>query len=512
MSEITDFYVSWQGCAAFGANNVRLKTLEPEYIRPTDISGCVLWLDANDGSTVLTNDLLQVQSWVNKGTLGGKFDVSGGVLLEYGTTTVNGLNVVTFPENGFMQGNYQFNFQARSVFFVSRENTTPLSVANPWLSSDTTNGMEVFSIRNGSTIYFIGKHPSPVPSLAFDASNIPLQTPVLVEFVVASDISNNWMGLNGDQYPAVYEVAAAGFNTNPDTYYLGGYFSGATVASAQDMCEVIVYNRAVSPAERRDIEEYLKAKWGLPASPPPAPPVPFVPTDISGLQLWLDAANSSSLSLSGSNVSSWSNLGSAGTTFTAGSNTASLYVDKDSFSYVEFPTQTTLEAYFQLPYYSRTAFAVFQNLTSLDTISYPYENLMDTSAYAGRQLGINYDSNTSNYYMAMCQQGINCPSAGPLPSPLAVGGTNLAIWGCDSNTYLSNYCAFNGLSNANTSTDGGNLFNTNPIPFSIGSPVTDSPSFRVAEILEYDSLLSSSNISTVANYLVTKWAISSFTA
>ena len=77
MSESTDFYVSWLGVGAFGANGVRIRDQEPPIFRPTDISGCVMWFDANNNVAVTYNDLLQVSSWSNLGTIGGQFDVSG---------------------------------------------------------------------------------------------------------------------------------------------------------------------------------------------------------------------------------------------------------------------------------------------------------------------------------------------------------------------------------------------------------------------------------------------------
>jgi hypothetical protein len=112
--------------------------------------------------------------------------------------------------------------------------------------------------------------------------------------------------------------------------------------------------------------------------------------------------------------------------------------------------------------------------------------------------------------MTLCQQGLNCPAAGEIPA-LSLGGYNLAIWACDSATTDSNYCSFNGGSNLNISTDLGNLFNTSNISYEMGSPVSGSPEFRIGEILEYDSYLTTAQVSTVADYLVQKWAISSFT-
>jgi len=242
----------------------------------------------------------------------------------------------------------------------------------------------------------------------------------------------------------------------------------------------------------------------------PLDPVVFVPTDISGLYVWLDAANATSVTtdLSG-NISSWSNLGSVATAFAPGSNLVSYATAPNGSNIASFPGGATLESYFQLPYLTRTCFVVFENASDLTSISYPYVNLMNTSASGGRQVGVSYDSVSRAYYTSMCQQGFNCPAAGPI-SNVEVGGLNLAIWGVDSNTYTSSFAYYNSFSNVNTSTDVPNLFNTNPIPYYIGSPVSGSPDFRVAEVIEYDSLLDSGQISTVTNYLVRKWTISAF--
>jgi hypothetical protein len=52
-----------------------------------------------------------------------------------------------------------------------------------------------------------------------------------------------------------------------------------------DYCEVIMYNSALSSTDRAAVENYLTNKWGIPISPFPR----------EGLQLWLDAADASTL-------------------------------------------------------------------------------------------------------------------------------------------------------------------------------------------------------------------------
>lgn len=229
------------------------------------------------------------------------------------------------------------------------------------------------------------------------------------------------------------------------------------------------------------------------------------------MSIWLDANNVSSITVDGSNqVLTWSNLGSVSNTWSNDSNYATYGQDSNNNYVVSMPSATSLTTYTTLPYYSRSQFVVFECVDDVTTLTYPYVNLINGQATDAFQSGVSYDSNAVVYYTTVCQNGTNCPIVGQIPS-IPVGGYNLAIYVIDSNSSTNTLTYWNGGSNLNTSTDIGNLFNQNPVPYIIGSPVTDSPDFRLAEIIEYDNVLASSNISTVASYLVNKWAISSFT-
>jgi hypothetical protein len=86
--------------------------------------------------------------------------------------------------------------------------------------------------------------------------------------------------------------------------------------------EVIVYNTALTTPQRQQIEGYLAWKWDLRASMPATHPFrsilpSFLPTQVSGCALWLDAADSSSMTLSGSNVTQWNDKSGNGRHATA---------------------------------------------------------------------------------------------------------------------------------------------------------------------------------------------------
>jgi hypothetical protein len=92
------------------------------------------------------------------------------------------------------------------------------------------------------------------------------------------------------------------------------------------MCEVLCYNDALSTLQIQQIEGYLARKWGLNSSVAVGhpyrfglPPLTagFTPRALTGCALWLDAADASTLTLSGSNVTAWADKSGNGRTATA---------------------------------------------------------------------------------------------------------------------------------------------------------------------------------------------------
>lgn len=510
--------ISWLGNAEYGVAGTRLQEGNPVVFRPPDISGLQVWLDANNGSAVYANGFGTVESWFNQGDLSGNFDLSGTADVRYGDNRVNGLNVVTFNANAFMTGTFAMNFQPRSLFIVSRRNT-PIDTSGgiglfTWLTGDVSGAIEtgiLYDVSANNFQYIVSKHPGFSVELDFLTSTDTTGYSELATFVNSStDLSANYVALNGVAQTPIYQALASGYYTGAASYFIGNYFGGQTLANDYDLCEVVMYDSALDATQIALVEEYLISKWAVTSPPAPIPPIaPFTPQDISGLYLWLDATQS--ISTTGANeIVSWSNVGLAGSSLDSNTSTCYLSTTYNGSNIVHIPSESYIEGYMQFPYNTRTTFAVFESVTDLSGIAYPYINLLNTGTEGGRQIGFDFSIPPSTA-MALCQQGLNCPASGYVSSNPVLSGMNLGIWALTSNTPINNFCSFNTLSNVNTSTDVGNLFNTNPIYYNIGSPVVGSPSFNVAEIIEYDSYLTNGQISTVANYLVNKWAISSFT-
>ena len=149
---------------------------------------------------------------------------------------------------------------------------------------------------------------------------------------------------------------------NAYVYYSNGWFQSGTLSVGNNghLCELIFYNGTLTTTQRQQVEDYLGWKWGLqgkfPATHPyafssnlpgynvslpaitqlafssnslsgysgPLPTItqmiytPWLPTQIPGLSVWLDAADTTTIILSGTNVSLWKDKSGGGRNATPG--------------------------------------------------------------------------------------------------------------------------------------------------------------------------------------------------
>jgi hypothetical protein len=513
--------VSWLGNSSYGVAGQRLAAPQPGGFNPVDISGLRLWLDANDSSTINANEFGTIRSWTNKGDISGNFDLSGTADVRYGEDFVNGLNAVVFNADAFMTGTFAFNFQQRSLFIVSKRNTIIDSSGGigffTWLTGDTSGQLEsgiLYDVSNSTFGYLISKHPGFAVELAFDTQTDTTGQAELVTFVnSATDLSANYVSLNSQQQNLSFSALASGYATSNLNCFLGNYFSGTTLANDYTLCEVIMYDTALDATNIALVEGYLMTKWAITAPPTPVPPAPvFSPTDISGLQVWFDSTDSVVLDLSG-NVGSWSNKGSSSGLALPNYGTTSLITDIDlnnqqvvAFSNADMIWNTTLN------YQDRTQFVVSKVTSDMSGAAYPYCAFINNFTYdsnaGGVQTGVSWDSNTNLFQYTMCQNSFNCPivydtSANPINIPF------LAVFVNDSVDLSNNAFYLNNSSNLNVGSNLGNLFWTSNADYYLNNANggSNGQNQHLAEIIEYDSVLSSSNIAQVTSYLSDKWGL-----
>ena len=289
--------------------------------QPTQINGCYVWLDASLQNNFTFSSGSNIATWIDR---------SGN---SYSATAANNPTYDSITKRvRFLNSSSQYmsntaaplNLAQRSFFFVI-EDLTYIAVGgympmipNPTSGTDyqTTNGL---SIENNTGFKFYGN------SGGYDNRIAGAAAPN------AKGIYSEVFGsLSGITYLNGTAGGTSNANYTPGTsvgYALGGRWANGIAAPYINAYyyEVLVYNTVLSVTQRQQIEGYLAWKWGLQGSLPsthpykntpvyaqaPFPLVPripymtnqyFNPNSITGCSLWLDAADSSTVALTGSSV------------------------------------------------------------------------------------------------------------------------------------------------------------------------------------------------------------------
>jgi len=276
---------------------------------PLSILGCGLWLDAADSSTITGTS--NVTAWRDKAsalTLSG----SGSTY-----TSVNGYPTITFNGNQFASttnlpyekvctSNANFTtFIVQSTSSSSAVNGIPFTI----YITDNVRRLAVFSNGGGSGGIFIDGASQGSPRLGGITQT--LNTSQLLT-ITRKNITTMTVRLNGSQVSSADFPGAINFISS-NSYFV--YISHSTGPWSGNMYEIIHYNRDMSDSEIQQVESYLTKKWGqssLPTNHPYKSAAPkyedpvFLPTLITGNQLWLDAADISTITYgTGSSVASW---------------------------------------------------------------------------------------------------------------------------------------------------------------------------------------------------------------
>ena len=280
---------------------------------PTTISNCSLWLDAADSSTITLSGSAVTQ-WNDKSGNGGHatqstsgnrptFTGSGvifnaassqSLLLNTPFTSTHSIYIVATPTS------------ASQVYLFGRNYTGGGGSSPSMIINYTGTSLEYYSGNDGTT-----------------RSTYASPTSTFIAGYVRTYGSSLLGRYNGSQI-----FSAGGPTSEPSSIAWGGLGQAGVGAGfyTGTIYEFMIFNTAaLSTTQCQTIEGYLAQKWGLTSSLPAGHPgrtsriyrsdylVPnrlkptpyytqFSPRQILGCSLWLDAADSSTITLSGSNV------------------------------------------------------------------------------------------------------------------------------------------------------------------------------------------------------------------
>ena len=502
---------------------------------PRSIPGLGLWLDAADSNTI-TVTAGNVSSWMDKSSNGITFS-NGALTGRRGPTrevTQNGLDVLTFRANGGTDVSGQFLSSTRTLTFDCNTHTICM-VHRPTITTAIgwgDSGVTVFSNETMGRVIF----PFPL-----SASGSAYTNNTGSDYLFTNDVSTAYNLLIANIGPQSARVFRNGVQTSPAAsgggqfFYASVYDASVTIGAraaisnffSGTLAEVLVFpRRSISPIEQFQVESYLAWKWGLqsnfpqtyPFSSNPALQRQFTPIDIPGCIVWFDAADTATLTTSGTNVTSWRNKGILGISATSpvGTISTGYTFNTSPLNTLQFPGGsyfTASNVVTTTP--DRTQFFIF----TVTSYGDGYSRIFASSTGTGnRQSGFNAwnrDTNTINLFPAAHSAtdyvaiAGRAPYSGTLPydgTPFIVGIRHSASSGLGYVQGLSNSISINGLDvslTTNRKLSFGYFVGSDTFVLGTGPGYANVQ--RIGEVIQYDRALTDSEMRRVEGYLCWKW-------
>uniref|UniRef100_A0A6C0JN90 Phage tail collar domain-containing protein n=1 Tax=viral metagenome TaxID=1070528 RepID=A0A6C0JN90_9ZZZZ len=284
---------------------------------PTSLTGCLLWLDANDTTTI--NASISPSQNITKTTATNTIwnDKSGNSRNMTQSTTssaptygvmANGMLGLSFKGNKYMTNTTIPFPTSYSVFAVGcgtgtgygriLNGNTTTNDGNLFMGADTTGSYYASFVGNGGSWNDANAN----------VTNYNCNSLCLME-MTNNNTSNGLIPyFNGiAQTPkngttVAFTGLSVGLSYNNGDQYWNGY-----------VCEIIIYNSVLSTSNRQLVEGYLANKWRFNSSLPKTHPyynypqitAGITPSSIANCVLWFDANDSSTISMSSSKVSEW---------------------------------------------------------------------------------------------------------------------------------------------------------------------------------------------------------------
>ena len=294
------------------------------YFKPTSITGCSVWLDASD-TTTITSSSGTLSQWRDKSTNALVMGQLASTAFPTVSTAVspNGLQTVNFTSSQSLAstGNLTLNGPI-SIFIVfnAPSGSSMFFLEHGFSGSGTTLASGFYIFGGNGTYWDLKRNGTErcasigtVGSAVF-SNNTWYQTG-FVDADTTTNTSDLAITRNGSSLTPSWYNAGQGLGSVATGSYSAPFYINPTthVATATYYGEIIIYNAALSVADRQKVEAYLSQKWALTSSLPAGHPgvnsilyrssIPtpvkvtgynsvsytFAPMQISNCQLWLDS-------------------------------------------------------------------------------------------------------------------------------------------------------------------------------------------------------------------------------
>jgi len=504
--------------------------------------GCQLWLDATDNSTITTSGV-NITRWNDKSGTGN--DMLPWTTFSNATIASNfqnNLNVLNFSATGVYQGTISNGPYPSDVYLV-------MALKNTTTHADV---ITVYSSNAGATFNSLtfGEHTA---SRWHNGSDGFARTPNTVapsnetstSFLLMNwSISNNnyIIRRNGTQ---ISRTTSYTYTRPADSRFQIGYrinptvFSPATTAGPLRgyIGEIVAFNTQLGDVQRQQIETYLGLKWGLsnvisrlPIENPYLSLKPhlriFQPTDIAGCVVWLDGADLSTLTLSGTNITAWRDKTVFKNNVNSISGTAPTYNSNDSSVNFVASSGTFMRGTMSQTYSNSVSVFVVASIATQSTPAFPRLSMIGLSSTAnsiliGQQLYVNSNAPSVITYLSTntnpSGQGINIMT---LISNVNYNTRQLIT---NVSSYIGTTYTISTLLNGNPqntsvstrtgtfTASGGNVATYNKYSLAnypdAASTTGDSYNGKIFEYLVFNRVLTTAERQRVEGYLANKWGL-----
>jgi len=232
---------------------------------PSDIANLGLWLKADAGVTLVSG---AVDAWADQSGNARDFTAPAAGNRPAYSGTLNGLPVLTFDgTTDYLNGNAQALTLCNAltgitiIAVVDYGATAIQRVIGISATSSSSAGR--VSMGTSATEYDLGARRLDADSFTTISGGSPVLVPVIQSSTVRFSLGTGMIRVNG---ASVVDTSLTTAGTSQAGDSLRAVIGVGTVLSGflnGSLAEVIVYQRALSTAERASVERYLSVKWGI---------------------------------------------------------------------------------------------------------------------------------------------------------------------------------------------------------------------------------------------------------
>lgn len=500
---------------------------------PTQISGCSLWFDCTDSSTITLSSGSLTQ-WndksINKKNLTA---VSGYANATVSSAFQNGLNVFNFSGNGLYRTPGGSSVYPQDCYIVVALKSTTAHVDVLGMGdtgSDNFNSL-TFSEYSGSRWHNGSSGFSRTPNCV--SSTTETSTSFLImNWSIAN--GNFLLRRNGTQLVQTSSYNYSFGNSSTSIFQIGYRHPNTTAANFSGYIgEIVVFNSQLGTTQQQQMESYLAQKWGLTASLPGGHPgrstiiyrvlrsntitmtpffTAFSPRQIPGCALWLDGADSSTITMV-TGVSQWNDKSGNGYNLTQGSTGSQPTRTGNLLNFVTNYNMNIPQAAIN----NASTWSMFFAVNPIASVNWFMAkqrdgvnsyNIFSTTQTGGPGPNAYFTGLTNYLYVRMFNAGTLAASSAALTmSQLQIlsfvyDGTNMLIYinGNLSSTTAGSFAIQNDTSSTNFLL--GQWFGN-------GTNYNSNGNFQLGELIYFNSSLIATQRQRVESYLAQKWRLTS---